>query len=167
MSDPHQRTEDEWKQFRFPSTIDRSHEVAAVPVALVSAEEEEEQGDGETRQGEGDQGEGAEHVPVLASPEPELDASQWVFIPESSSLRHTGLKKQVALGELDMGYKIVRLLSIFQMREELEPASFTEALAAACRYRFDMTVEQVIATYPNGIPWNPPPAVTPKMGAGH
>ncbi len=152
-------TEEEWSQFRFPKAIERSGEPPvdlsqAKPLPPPPAETE----------GEDDDGEGEQGSEALVLPLPPEASHDWVFVPESRSLRNTGLKKQIALSDLDTGAKIVRLLAVFRVRPDLHADSFSEALTAACRHRFGLSVEDVIAQYSHdaSIPWTAPPAVVSR-----
>lgn len=159
MPEIRQRTDEEWESFRFPKTIDRSDEPPAVVVAPPVPENAEEE------EGSGEEGAGATAPPavplVLEPPEAGLE---WEFVPESSSLRSPGLKKQVSLHDLNTASKIVRLLGVIQLRPEMIPVSFASALEQACLHRFNMGVEQLVQAYPNDavIPWVQVPVMGPK-----
>lgn len=159
MSEIRQRTDEEWERFRFPKAIDRSDEPPAVVVAPSVPENMEEE------EGAGEEGAGATAPPAVSPVlEPPEAGLEWKFVPESSSLRSPGLKKEVSLRDLNTASKIVRLLGVIQLRPEMIPVSFASALEQACLHRFNMGVDQLVQAYPNDtvIPWVPAPVIGPK-----
>ena len=162
MTDVRPRTDAEWEQFRFPKAFNRPGEApaspgtpAVLPVAELASSSEDDE---ETESTGGEEGTAGQGTGELEPQVPPLSVD-WVFVPESSSLRSEGLKKQVALADLNTASKIIRLLAVFRLRTDLEPDSFSRALEAACQHRFNQSVEELIKDkdYRNdaAIPWTP------------
>lgn len=169
MTDVRSRTEAEWEQFRFPKAFNRPGEApaspgapAVLPVEEPASSSEDEQDTESTGSEEGATGQGAGDLEPQVPPL----SVDWVFVPESSSLRSEGLKKQVALADLNTVSKIIRLLAVFRLRTDLEPDSFSRALEVACQHRFNQSVEELIKdkAYRNdaAIPWTPVKAPSPR-----
>lgn len=153
------QTAEEWAAFRFPPAVDRSGDpvVEADPSLFEPPQEEvEDEEEGGSEGGAGD---------ALVPPPPPPLPIEWVFVPQNGTLRSEGLRKKIDLTDLDTSSKIIRLLSVFEVRPDLQAASLSQALSAACQHRFGMSVEQLIAAYPNGavIPWKPPSISPPRL----
>jgi hypothetical protein len=147
MSHENPTNEEEWKLFRFPTRVVREPEPPS-----------EEEG-GDEGEGEGSGG-GPSLTPDLPPP------PAWEYCESTGFLKNVGLGKKIDLDHLNETSKVVRLLSVFELRPDLAFASLRRALEAASQARFQKSLEQVLKDYADGrsIPWKDRPTSFPGMG---
>lgn len=152
MTQPSPTTEEEWTRFRFPARVARPDP----PPAPAGEEEDDEDDEGE--------GEGGGGGPTLT---PDLPPSPaWEYCPDSGFLRNVGLGKKIDLDHLNDAAKIVRLLSVFELRPDLAFPSLRRALETASQARFGLALDEVLQGFAEGpaIPWKARPAAQPGLG---
>lgn len=172
MSKEHPVTKEEWEAFSFPArplsagTPDRGEGAPeasqAVGPASVApnpdevAGEEESQGGGETQEGgDSEGGEGPEPWPLPPQ-------SKWVYDAQSGFLMNRAINKQIDLDHLSEVTQIMRWLSVFELRPDLDYRSLRAALEAASQERFATSLDGVLDRFGSGrrIPWKAKPQPT-------
>lgn len=157
ISDP--QTPEEWELFRFPPRVIRKPQETAKETEGLEDEDEKEK----EKEGEGETG-GEMELEMEFPPGP-----RWEYDKETGFLMNLGLKKKIDLKDLDDAHKIVRTMTVFQVRPDLSFPSLRRALEAAAQHRFGVSVEDLLCHYAGGqqIPWKSAPQPSRGSSSGH
>lgn len=150
ISDP--KTPEEWERFRFPPRVDRAPRQETGSVRERDEDEDEDEGEGD--------GNGEMRLEMDFPPGP-----RWEYDEETGFLMNHGLKKKIDLKDLDDAHKIVRTMTVFQLRPDLSFPSLRRALESASQHRFGVSVDDLLRHYAGGqqIPWKSSPQSHPGM----